>query len=453
MTQQPYSAYTVEQWQALEGKVFDGAGVALQTVRDYARANLLPPIGLLFATITRVLASVPAGTRLHTGVDPAAAPNVFLLLIGAPGAGKDRTLTAAGELVTVTIGDTTITPRELNPGSGEGIEAALAPSESNPTTPVLFRDSEGIGIAQKMGRQGSTLRANLLKVYSGNQLGTTNKNESIMVPAFSYTASVAVCMQWDTSHHLLGSESDGLEDRLLWVEVIDPLAVERVGIESVPSSLHIALPRDILDKGITYPDSVVKEVRGETLAALRGKSAINEAGRTISQGAGHATLTRLKLAAGLALLRSSTSVSIEDWTRAGVLLDFSQSVAQKARAHHDAKKQQEQLERARAYEENQENLVRQQLDKLQHKLYWNLLKYPKGAGWNSIYGSVQGKYRPLLKVVLEDFSEQNIAQVNVSNDRGLRLLVRGTSFTEQEARKRVEHYAKLYDLKPPPNSV
>ena len=66
---------------------------------------------------------------------------------------------------------------------------------------------------------------------------------------------------------------------------------------------------------------------------------------------------------------------------------------------------------------------------------------------------MQTKYRDLLKAVLEDFSEQNIAHVNVSNDRGKRLLIRGTSFTEQEARKRVEHYAKLYELEPPPNSV
>lgn len=318
------SAYTPEQWRQLEDIIFDGSSAQLEAIRDYARANQFPPIALLVMCALRVLASLPAGTALHTGIEPPGTPNMIVMLIGYPGAGKDRTQSASSQIVTVTVGDQVMEPKELAPGSGEGIEVAIAAVQTDAGTtisppPIMLGDSEGTALMAKMNRKDSTLRTAIDKLYSGNAMGTANKKETVIVPARSYTACLWSCAQWDTAHVFFAGDDDGLKHRLFWVEVIDPFAV--LTTANRPKNIHpVALPADIKETGITFCQPIQQFIRLANHERSKGVD--------ISEG-GHTIYMRCKLAAGLALLSSRTDVTQADWEKAGALIDFSTAIEHK----------------------------------------------------------------------------------------------------------------------------
>ena len=94
------SVYSVEQWRQLEAALFDDAGDALQRVRDYARANHRPPVAFLVACALYALTATPGHVRFDAGLGPGA-PNLFVVLMGRPGGGKDKLIEAASDAVTV----------------------------------------------------------------------------------------------------------------------------------------------------------------------------------------------------------------------------------------------------------------------------------------------------------------------------------------------------------------
>lgn len=307
-----------------EQKIFDGAGQALQSVRGWARGNLLSPIAALNMCLVRILSSLPAGTTFNAGVGDSSL-NLFIALVGSPGQGKDRLINTVSASLEITDSKgIPVLPVRAALGSGEGIEARLTAMTTEegttPAPPVIFEESEAGRLESLMTRQGSTLRPNLLKMYSGGPLGTSNKGESTYVPANSYTAGLVMGVQPDKAGVLLGGYDDGLSHRFVWTDLLDPKADEW---EYQPL-MRVMLPPD-LALGIQYPKSVHTEIRAAQIAAIRDGA--------LSNGQGHENFTRLKLAAGLALLRQTRTVSTEDWYRAGILVEFSEKVRTRCLEH------------------------------------------------------------------------------------------------------------------------
>lgn len=339
----------VLQWRQLEAAVFGGAGAALKRVRDYARANQLPPVAFLEAAAMYALACTPGGVTLDAGLGPFS-PNMFVCLMGAPGMGKDRLMRATRRAITVSGCGKILTPKDAGIGSGEGMLKALEPTEAEPVAqPVLFGVSEVGLLRQLAGRQGSTLRPHMLNVYSGNTLTTNNKADKTYVPADSYRACMWVGAQPDTVGYLLEGDDDGLRHRFIFTELVDPL---RTTGGEYPSAmpLKVDVPAALLrGEPMQFAQSIVDSVR-------------DTQERKLIYGAvpgdnGHRMQTTLKLAAGIALLASADRVTEEDFARARALMDYSSDVIAGAEAHLFGKRvdaDAERLERRDAAEEQRE---------------------------------------------------------------------------------------------------
>lgn len=329
-TQLP-GALNYDQWNELEAALFDrDAGAALESVKEYARSHGVPPVAMLIQVVQYILCCLPPGkVFFDIGLGPGSL-NTFVVLLGVPGAGKDRLMRTVEQCVSVSVGTTELKPVVLHTGSGEGLINALMPTADNPAgVPVLFRESEVGKLHTQMGRQGSTLRPTLLDIYSGNSLGSTTKSGVVNVPAYSYTAGLCVAAQPDKAHLLLGGDDDGFRHRFIWVELLDPNR-PRQRPQSNDGAIKVSIPPELL-KGnrISFPQQVSNDI-WEANYLL---SAFGQAG----ENSGHRSYTRLKIAAGLALLRSTGRVSVDDWYRAGVILDYSDKVQAYANRYGDDK--------------------------------------------------------------------------------------------------------------------
>lgn len=335
------SALTYKQWEKLEALLFDGAGEALTSIRDWARGAHTPPVGAVVMAVLRVLSSVPAGTTFDAGVGPGSL-NMLVALVGRPGAGKDKLAANMATSLTVSHNMFPVNPKELPLGSGEGIATACMPTPGKnpddpftPAAPVIFAESEAGRMEALMKREGATLRPNLMKIYSGNSLGSTNKAETVHVPLNSYTAGLWVGVQPDKAGALLSGPDDGLAHRFVWTELVDPTR----GYDVFPrNSIHpVTLPTDLHETGVTYHASIVEETRRASTENLIYGPEHNHQG--------HRHQTRLKLAAGLALLRSSATVSLDDWERSAVLMDYSDRVRGWCVKHLEAEEVRREVER------------------------------------------------------------------------------------------------------------
>lgn len=429
------SAYTPEQWRQLEDIIFDGSSAQLEAIRDYARANQLPPIALLVMCALRVLASLPAGTPLKTGFMPPGVSNMIVMLIGYPGAGKDRTQQAASEIVTVTIGDNIVAPKELTPGSGEGIETALAAIQDDSglpglSTPVLFGDSEGTGLAAKMKRESSTLRSNLLKLYSGNAMGTANKKDTVTVPARSYTACLWSCAQWDTAHVFLHGDDDGLKHRIMWIEVLDPDAT--LGNSSTPPTLHpVALPASIGHAGIAYCGDALADVAQQGIDGLKGRA---------TTGSGHALYTRCKLAAGLALLSSRTDVTQTDWEKAGALIDFSTAIEKKISKLADEAEIMKETEALERKESAKTQLYINRQYRAE-RLVLSLLKDSESFGHRTLHDKGR-RYRRQASDVISEFADVGIITIDLDSTGKPYSYHRGPAWDTERAGERIAYLSQ-----------
>lgn len=314
---EPYSALTTTQWADLHRQVFDGDSEALSVMHDWARGNYQPPIGTVIMSALWALSSLPAGTTFNAGIGNGCL-NTLVALVGRPGQGKDSLAARVAGNLQIVQGALTISPVEASLGSGEGVAARCAPDAESggAAEPVIFGESEAGRMETLMNRQGSTLRQTIMSIYSGNQLGTSNKNEATYVPRNTYTAGLWVGVQPDKAGALLGGADDGLAHRFIWTELLDP---GHTTPDDVPQLLPVVIPADI-GRGFTYPQEVISETRANSRNTLMFGAE--------GDHMGHRHQTRLKLAAGLALLRSTREVNSDDWRRAGALMDYSDTVRQ-----------------------------------------------------------------------------------------------------------------------------
>lgn len=403
-----HSALSAEEWSELETKLFDGAGVALIQLRDYARSRHLPPVAFVITACLRVLSSLPGSVTFDAGVGRGSL-NLFVALVGKPGQGKDRLIAGTNEAVTVAGAGSLLAPEELALGSGEGIAEALNPSEGETTSaPVLFGASEIGEVAALMGRTGSTLRGNLLKMYSGNALGFTNRGEKFVVPAHSYTAGLWVGVQPDKAGALLDGEDDGLRHRFIWTELVDP--TRREDVYAADELKAVDVPLEILAGApIGFHGDIVRDTTAMMDVTLRyGVQGSNS---------GHRHQTKLKLAAGLALLRSSGTVDLDDWRRAEALMSFSERVQDRCLRHLQGQRDQKIAERQNQQDRAEEQAQEQRMVLCRDKLL-KKLESGETVTRSEVLQSVHSRQRPAMQAVLEALEvEEMIEIVEGANNR------------------------------------
>ncbi|OFN35346.1 hypothetical protein HMPREF2565_01330 [Corynebacterium sp. HMSC072A04] len=412
-------------WERLEHDLFDGAGDAVQKVREHARANGAPPVAFLLAVVQYVLACMPGNVGFDAGMGRGSM-NLFIVLLGKPGAGKDRLMRLVRNSVHVFDADTPLKPVSIHLGSGEGVTEALQPPEGLSTArPVLFEASEVGTLHTRLTRQGSTLRGTLLDIYSGNSLGVTNKGQVVVIEEGSYTAGLWVAAQPDKAHLLLDGEDDGFRHRFVWTELLDPGKLpERP--ENTTRLKSVLAPQQVISgTPVSFPEKVKQYVWQQShLLAAYGVSGSNT---------GHRTQTRCKVAAGLALLRSSASVSMDDWRRAGVLMDYSDKVQAFAASYSKDKEIQQEvdrLERKELAQEEKRARDERKFEKFQLRALDLVDAVDDGAppaNWTQFLQTLASRDRPLMKraaAVLDEMEAVRFSQT----DTGAQLVERGPSF-------------------------
>lgn len=307
-----------------------------------ARARAVGPWALLGAVLARAIATIPPDIVLPGIVGSRMSLNLFVALVGPSGGGKGAAEAAALDAFRFSSYIETVPL-----GSGEGIARTFRPAgtkadEPNPVTTAIFTAPEIDTLAAIAGRHGSSLSAELRKMYSGEQLGFGNagKETRVIVPAGSYRACQIIGVQPLRSQTLLGAADGGLPQRFAWLPTSDPNAPDEPPQD--PGAWKVSRPSWLRPAGVTFelvvPEIAVDAIRAHRRAVLREDPGVDPLD-------GHALLTRLKVAAGLMALDGRTVVSAPDWRLAGYIMDVSNytrerckhALAEQSRSHNTAR--------------------------------------------------------------------------------------------------------------------
>ena len=319
----------------------------LRHIRKAARARLVAPDALLGAVLARVCVAADWRFQLPPIVGRVGSLNTSIALAGRSGAGKGSVVDESASLLDIaTSGDHQAA--EAPAGSGEGIVRTFFDLEADPdaerkNAPKKWRQTrramliriDEAELLQALGqRSGQTTDQILRSAWSGEALGASYVGESgdRRLPAHSYRLALLLSVQPEVARFLFDQAGGGTPQRLLWLAAsYDPTAPEdppghpgRLLLRlptfaelnvSLGSSGHDGLRRVHLPATASIQD----ELRQNRHRLLRGEVDPDPLDA-------HADLSRLKLAALLALLDERPEVSAQDWALAGVVADTSRDV-------------------------------------------------------------------------------------------------------------------------------
>lgn len=289
---------------------FWSATEQLELIHQWARASYVAPWALLIAVLLRVIATTGHHVMLPGPPAPASL-NMGVVLVGRSGAGKGVTDKLSRVVWPADI-------HEEGLGSGQGI-AELFKEQKNPEDRVdraLITVSEIDHLAALNAGQGNNTRAAIKAALTGDRLGSKGASAATTraVPADSYRLCLSISAQFGHCGVLLDDVSGGSPQRMLWTLVTDPDMPKELG-PGPDRVLDSALPSWALTGGKTLIQYGPPEIREYVNAGLwdSGRGAVEAID-------GHRTLTRLKVAAALAILDHRMVISATDWELSEVIM-------------------------------------------------------------------------------------------------------------------------------------
>lgn len=290
-------------------------------IRDFARARVASPWAVLGCSLARAVAAVSPDIVLPALTGGVASLNLFVGLVGPSGAGKGAAEAAASDAID--FGKL----RYARPASGEAITHLYKRREAGAPEPVWTDDehsyiisiSEIDRLTAQSSRQGSTFTSELRSAWSGEMLGqvAADKTRSMTLEPHQYRLCLLVGIQPGRAAALLNDADGGTPQRFLWMPAIDPQAPDVPPEEPKPLTWTPPYYRQLGpanvkgQQALKLDPSIIAEVRAHRLAMIRGED----------QGLnGHAMLSRLKVAAALALLRGHVIVTPREWEWSAVVL-------------------------------------------------------------------------------------------------------------------------------------
>ncbi|MBF6233957.1 hypothetical protein [Nocardia farcinica] len=297
---------------------------------------------MLGVVLARAVAATDPNVVLPPTIGSAKSINLFVALVGPSGGGKGAAEGAATDAVEF-IGSNSmpIAIEEFPLGSGEGIartfQTGPIDEDARGRSRAMFSVPEVDTIAAIGTRRGSTLMAELRKVYMGEQIGfaNANKNTRTTLAAHSYRACMTIGVQPLKAGPLLDDADGGTPQRLLWLPVSDPDAPDERPAEPKPMRVKVRAWTARVE--LNVPEVARQEMDAHRLAVLRGDD--------VDPLDGHRMLTRLKVAAALSILDAREFVTEEDWQLAGTVIRVSdrtraevkRAVAERAREANHAR--------------------------------------------------------------------------------------------------------------------
>lgn len=299
-------------------ETFWGTRATLTAIRQHAYARMCSPWAVLGAVMCRALALVPPHVTLPPTIGGRGSLNLFVALVGPPGAGKGAAAKAAAELFPGPIGlDDEIYVSAA--GSAEGIAHQYMHRDKKDLVwvrkAVMFFVPEIDTLVAIGARTGSTLMPALRMAYSGEDLGYSyaDSTKRLPMPDHSYRLTYLMGVQPDHAEPLFADASGGFPQRCIWLPSQDS------GITETPP--EPAMPLDhlpgnvwagsIRERTLQVPDEATLTIRRAHVQRMNGSGDALD---------GHALFTRLKVAAALAVIERHTEVTMSDWELAGIVM-------------------------------------------------------------------------------------------------------------------------------------
>lgn len=297
----------------------------LEQLRQFARARRTSPWAVLGVALTRVVTSCPPTYVLPAIIGGRASINLFAGIVAKSGGGKGASEAAATDAIAL--------PDDLHTvgvGSGEGIAHQyvryVPPNKKNDepggieqhNDRVLFTASEVDTLANLHSRQGSTLLAELRKLYMGEELSFAyvDPTKRLKVPKHTYRAGLIVGIQPARAGTLLDDADGGTPQRFVWLPGTDPQMPDQPPEEPEPIHWARTVPAMVGPSHVVIKvcDTARNTIDREHVKRNRGDGDALD---------GHALLTRLKWAAAFGILDGRLEVSDDDWQLAGTLMAMS----------------------------------------------------------------------------------------------------------------------------------
>jgi hypothetical protein len=300
-------AQDLADWYAEDADLWDRP--ILKHINNFARSRRACPDSTLAAVLVRAVCQIPPWVTLPPIIGGRTAVNLFAALVGESGAGKGASEAAARDAITWDNPALEVL-KEQPLGSGEGLARTYMDMEdATDTLSVLWCAPEIDTLRALFVRQGSTLEAELRKLYMGEQLGFTNarKDSRTLVRRLSYRAGLIAGVQPLRSAVLLGAADGGTPQRFLWA-----LTRDRDMPEQRPDEIEattVKVPK-FLGGDLYVPAAARDAIERHQLDYHHGEPDVDPLD-------GHALLTRLKVAAALMVLDERARINDTDWALAG----------------------------------------------------------------------------------------------------------------------------------------
>lgn len=295
----------------------------LAHIRRAAHAIGRPGLPMLAFVLARVLAEVGPHVVLPGGMDGAvgrrASLNLGFAFVAGPGRGKTDISEMSEQLLGIDQRDI-----QRSPSTGEGLIQSFLDKGPGKEYVLgvdprrLFNVDEIEQLTRSGSRSGATLGPIMRAMLTGGHTGTENADAALRrnLPAGSYRMVLCAGVQPDKAGPILEEEGSGLPQRFVWVPVDGKEVPHPDERPSWPGGLD-------LDPGLweflgvlDYPDHIKQQVRMEDWARAKGE---------MDASSGHLTLTRLKVAAALALLHGDDRITDLWWSLAGRLVAISEA--------------------------------------------------------------------------------------------------------------------------------
>jgi hypothetical protein len=299
---------------------------AHEHVRQAARARGAAPDAVLGAVLAHVALRTPPALALPPIVGGHGSLNIAVGLLGRSGTGKGTAMRVGEDLLPGRSRRMSVGP----PGTGQGMLDIYFEWHENKggkgehrrkLDGHLFEADEG-AVLSKLGDGTGSLTLEVMRLsFNAERVGTTTVGAPWRVlERHSYRMVWLLGFQPAVARPLLADTAGGTPQRFVWFGVVDPDAP--LSRPNDPGRLSWTAPDPTPTgklTGLRIAPTVAAEIVSRRHEVLTGR-------RIPGLYESHRDFLQLKLAGLLGVLAGRTSVTVEDWALAGMLVDTSDAV-------------------------------------------------------------------------------------------------------------------------------
>ena len=401
----------------------------LRHIRDAAWSRGRSAEAVLGGVLARVAAERPYADKLPPLVGSRCGLDLIVALCAPPGGGKSSAKSVAVELLPIDPARLDPICDDVPPGSGEGLIDVLFDmvtedgpggkpvkvKRQNRFNAFVYADEGEVLAATARRNTTSTLLPTLRSIFSGGPLGQANASEERKrrVPAGRYSYGVVIALQPSKAGPLFDDLGAGTPQRILWL----PARTDRPAPDQRPRWPG-TIPRGTIPPRFDGGGGVLVqyEIDPDIAAEIRA----NDYQRH-THGCGpldeHRDLIRLKVAGLLAVLDDRDSITPDDWSLAGMVIDLSDATRSRVLATLAEEQKQANTNRGRAQGERQavadEVLDERAMAAAKRQAVNRVVKHHRGHPEGScprrcIDRAIASKYRQMVSV--DDVLDRAVAE-------------------------------------------